>query len=340
MNGPHSVSQRILITGGAGFVGSHLAELLVSRGHRLLIVDDLSTGSRTNLERVPGDSYDLIEARVSEVLGACERYRPDRIFHLAAAVGVRLILERPIETIESNVVDTSGILELASRLGVPTLITSSSEVYGKSDRVPFSEDDDVVYGATSLTRWLYACTKAIDEYLALAHYRESRLPVVVARLFNTVGPRQIGHYGMVLPRFVSAALRGETLEVYGDGQQVRCFCDVRDVRRALIALTERADCAGRVFNVGSDQPITIMELAQRVIRVLGSSSDIRQVPYEEAYEAGFEDLKVRQPNTSRLRDAIGFEPEFSLDQTIGDMAEVIRAGEAARPGPRGEDRSV
>ncbi|MBL1218206.1 MAG: NAD-dependent epimerase/dehydratase family protein [Planctomycetes bacterium] len=326
MNGTASGSQRILITGGAGFVGSHLAELLVEQGHRLLIVDDLSTGSRRNLDHIPGDSYDLIEARVSEVLGACERYRPDRIFHLAAAVGVRLILERPIETIESNVVDTSGILEMASRLGVPTLVTSSSEVYGKSDRVPFREDDDVMYGATSLTRWLYACTKAIDEYLALAHYRQSRLPVVVARLFNTVGPRQIGHYGMVLPRFVAAALAGEPLEVYGDGQQVRCFCDVRDVRRALVALTAHEPCFGRVFNVGSDEPITIMQLAERVVGVLHSSSAIRTVPYEQAYEAGFEDLRVRQPDTSRLQAAIGFAREFDLDETIRDLATSLGSG--------------
>jgi len=316
-------SLRILITGGSGLIGSHLAERLVELGHDLIIVDDLSTGRRSNLDAIPKNRYKFIHSTLDEAMSICESLEPDRIYHLAAAVGVELILKQPIETIETNIFDTAHLLRMASRHKIPTLIASSSEVYGKSKCVPFAEDDDVVYGATSLTRWLYAGTKAIDEYLAEAHYRHHDLPVVVARLFNTVGPRQVGTYGMVLPRFVKAALSNEPLTVYGDGSQVRCFCDVRDVRNALIDMLEKPDCYGRVLNVGADKPISIRSLAETVIDVLGSSSTIRVISYEEAYEKGFEDLAVRQPDTTRIREAINFHPEIPLDQTIRDLADEI-----------------
>lgn len=327
----------VLVTGGAGFIGSHLVDLLLEQGRHVTVIDDLSTGRRENL---PGggkghDRLRFIEADLADALpalGPDERF--DEIYHLAAAVGVRLIIEQPVRSIETNVVTTAAVLTFAlthgPRPGVPApiLIASSSEVYGKSAKCPFSEDDDVVYGPTTKTRWSYACSKALDEYLALAHHREHGLPAVVARFFNTVGPRQVGSYGMVLPNFVSAALDGRDLEVHGDGRQTRCFCDVRDVVRALPALLA-GGMEGRVFNIGSDRVISIADLADLVIRTLGSTSRVRTVPYEQAYAEGFEDLRQRQPDLSRIRAAIGFQPRIPLEQTILDIAAHHRAASPA-----------
>jgi len=326
--------RRVLITGGAGFIGSHLAERLLNDDPttRLTILDDLSTGRASNLDRLTAarpERVRFIRGAVGETLPSLEGEVFHAVYHLAAAVGVRLILEQPIHTIETNVLETARLLDFAERAGgAPVLIASSSEVYGKSTAVPFNEAQDVVYGSTKYTRWSYACTKAIDEYLALAHHRQRGLPVVIARFFNTVGPGQIGDYGMVLPRLIHAALRDEPLRVYGDGRQVRCFCDVRDVVGVLPRLVENAACHGELFNIGSDVPITIRRLAELVIETLGSKSSIAFVPYEEAYAAGFEDLAVRQPDLTRLRAAVGFEPRISLGQTILDIAAAMRRAEA------------
>lgn len=320
--------RRALVSGGSGFIGSHLIPLLLARGDHVTVVDNLSTGRRANL---PEDhaSIRFIEADLREalrVLGPGETF--DEIYHLAAAVGVTRVLEDPILAIETNVEQTAAILRFASGRGTdggasPTLIASSSEVYGKAAKTPFSEEDDVLYGPTTVSRWSYAATKAIDEYLALAHHRMHGLPAVVVRFFNTVGPRQVGDYGMVLPRFVAAALRGEPLRVFGDGEQTRCFCDVRDTVRALPTLLGTRACHGRVFNVGSDQPISIAALARLVVRVLASGSEVVLSPYSEAYPSGFEDLRQRRPDLARITEAIGFRPTIPLEQTIKDIAESM-----------------
>lgn len=312
-----------LVTGGAGFIGSHLVERLVARGDRVVIVDNLSTGRRSNLASVEPSMIRFIEARVSEAIPSFAPGEFDEIYHLAAAVGVRLVIEQPIHTIETNVLETSSLLQYAARTRTPTLLASTSEVYGKGSRTPFAEDDDVVYGPTIYARWSYACSKAIDEYLALAHHRQHDLPIVIVRFFNTVGPRQVGEYGMVLPRFVAAALAGRPLEVHGDGKQSRCFCDVRDVVQALPALLANPGCAGRVFNIGSDQPIQIHALAELVRDTLGSRSTIVHVPYEEAFGKDFDDLRDRRPDISRLRSVVGFEPGIPLAQTIHDLASEL-----------------
>lgn len=320
----------MLVTGGAGFIGSHLADLLLDRGDHVTVVDDLSTGRRVNL---PGSHARLrfIEADLGHALdafGPGERF--DEIYHLAAAVGVKLVMADPVRAIETNIEQTARLLRFAAERsptggGVPTLLASSSEVYGKSARSPFSEDDDAVYGPTTIGRWSYACSKAIDEYLGLAYARRG-MTVVIARFFNTVGPRQVGDYGMVLPRFVLAALRGEPLTVYGDGTQTRCFCDVRDVAGVLPTMLASRACAGRVFNVGSDRSISITALADLVIRTLSSRSTTRLVPYSEAYPPGFEDLQRREPDLRRIREAVGFAPRRSLEETIRDIAAWMRAG--------------
>ncbi|MFG0283265.1 MAG: NAD-dependent epimerase/dehydratase family protein [Phycisphaerales bacterium JB039] len=308
--------RRALITGGAGFIGSHLAEALLAARCDVTIVDNLSTGRRENLP--PGARF--IEADLGAWLprAPCDYHE---VYHLAAAVGVKLVIDDPITAIEHNVGDTAALLRWAAAAAIPpaVLVASSSEVYGKSERVPFSENDDVTYGPTSVGRWSYAYGKALDEYLALGHASRG-LPVVVARFFNTVGPRQVGTYGMVVPRFVAAALRGEPLRVFGDGAQSRCFCDVRDVAPALPRLLRAPAAAGRVFNVGSDRSITIQALAELVIRQTGSRSGIIHVPFEQAYASGFEDLLRRQPDLARIREAIGFAPAIPLEQTIRDIA--------------------
>ena len=322
-------ARRVLITGGAGFIGSHLTDLLLSRGDEVTIVDNLSTGRRSNLPEAGHARLRFIEADLSNALNA---FGPgelfDEIYHLAAAVGVKLVVEDPIGCIETNIVGTSHLLRFALRHGpdggpAPTLIASSSEVYGKSDKIPFGEDDDVVYGSTTRSRWSYATSKAVDEYLALAHHTTHGLPAVIARFFNTVGPRQVGAYGMVLPNFVAAAVEGRPLPIYGDGKQVRCLCDVRDVVEVLPRLLGAAACHGRVFNIGSDQPLTIEELADRVVITLGSRSTKQFISYETAYAAGFEDLRRRVPDLSRIRNAVGFAPRVNLDQTIRDIAATM-----------------
>ncbi len=321
-----------LLTGGAGFVGSHLADRLLERGDRVTVLDDLSTGRRENLpERHARLEFIRGDVRRADALLAGRSF--DEVYHLAAAVGVRLVMDDPIRAIETNVEGASAVLRLASGAGpgggpAPLLLASSSEVYGKPNTGVFSEDDDVHYGPTTVTRWSYACGKAMDEYLALAYARHRALPVVVARLFNTVGPRQVGDYGMVLPRFVAAALRHQPILVHGDGSQSRCFCDVRDVAEALPRMLSSPACRGRVLNLGSDRPITIEHLARTVIAELSSRSEVRFVPYADAYPTGFEDIRHRRPDLARVREAIGFAPRIPLEQTIRDLAAHLRAAGA------------
>lgn len=328
-----------LVTGGAGFVGSHLVGLLLARGDRVSVVDDLSTGRRANLP-ASHERLRFIEADLREALHALGKGEVfDEIYHLAAAVGVKLVIADPIRAIETNIEQAAALLRFAvdrptARGPAPTLITSSSEVYGKGLRSPFREDDDVVYGPTTVSRWSYACAKAIDEHLALAYHAQHSLPAVVVRLFNTVGPRQAGEYGMVLPRFVAAAVEGRPLEVYGDGSQSRCFCDVRDVTPALPRLLANTACHGRVFNIGAETPITIRRLAETVIETLGSRSPIVHVAYAQAYGSGFEDLAARRPDLTRVREAIGFTPAIALEQTIRDLAASLGAPAPMAGSPR------
>jgi UDP-glucose 4-epimerase len=329
---PASEPRLTLVTGGAGFIGSHLVETLLARGDAVTVIDNLSTGRRSNLPAHPHLRF--IEADLDDALSALGRGEVfDEIYHLAAAVGVKLVIAEPIRSIETNVEQTAALLRFAAdparrrgggARGVPTLIASSSEVYGKAAKSPFAEDDDVVYGPTTVGRWSYACSKAIDEYLALAYHARHGLPAVIARFFNTVGPRQVGDYGMVLPRFVEAALAGRPLPVYGDGSASRCFCDVRDVASALPRMLAAPACHGRVFNLGSDRPITIAGLADTVVKVLASASTRKFLPYSEAFPAGFEDLRQRQPDLSRIRSAIDFHPRYTLEQTIRDVAGWLR----------------
>ncbi|MEX0876523.1 MAG: NAD-dependent epimerase/dehydratase family protein [Phycisphaerales bacterium] len=330
---PNQTGRRVLVTGGAGFIGSHLVEHLLAQGASVTIIDNLSTGRRSNLAPVI-DRVDFIQADVSAGLTRLSAASDfDEIYHLAAAVGVELVLDDPIGSIKTNIHETDALLDFALAHGrPPVLIASSSEVYGKPAGAVFSENDDLILGPTTVTRWSYAHTKAIDEHLALAYHSKHGLPAVVCRFFNTVGPRQVGRYGMVLPRFVEAALANNPLSVFGDGSQSRCFCDARDVVVALPKLVRSQACHGRVFNIGSDQPITISALAQTVIETLGSSSTIEYVPYSDAYPAGFEDLRHRKPDLSRIREAIGFEPVHDLARTITDLATEARAQPAAHGG--------
>jgi UDP-glucose 4-epimerase len=311
-----------LITGGAGFIGSHLAELLLRQGHRVTVLDDLSTGRAANLAAVRDHAHfqfvrDSVENAATVNLLVSQA---DHVYHLASAVGVQLIVDEPVRTIRTTIHGTEVVLEAAHRFGRPTLITSSSEVYGKGARVPFSEDDDVVMGPTRHSRWCYAYSKAIDEFLGLAYHRQYGLPVVIVRLFNTVGPRQVGMYGMVLPRFVEAAKTGQPLVVYGDGQQTRCFCHVADVTDALAKLMAAPKAVGNVYNVGSDEEVSINDLAQRVIALTNSVSPIEHVTYEQAYGQPFDDMLRRVPNLTRVREAIHFAPRHSLDQIIRSVA--------------------
>jgi UDP-glucose 4-epimerase len=331
---PPPAERVALVTGGGGFIGSHLVERLIERGDRVVVIDDFSTGRRENLADVPADRVEVIHDRVSEAIGNLKAGDFHEIYHLAAAVGVRLVIDQPVQTIETNVLETGAILRFALGAKTPALIASTSEVYGKSTKMPFAEDDDVVYGPTILHRWSYGCSKAIDEFLALASHREHGLPVTIARLFNTVGPRQIGRYGMVLPRFVAAALDGDPLEVYGDGRQTRCFCDVRDVADVLSSMPSNPACVGRVLNVGDDEPIEIGALARLVIDTLSSRSLVVYVPYDEAFGAGFDDLRDRRPDLTRLREATGFSPKIPLEQTIRDVARSLGAPRRAASRPR------
>jgi UDP-glucose 4-epimerase len=319
---------RYLITGGAGFIGSHLSEELLGRGDQVHVLDDLSTGSIDNLRHLkgrPGFEYTIDSAANAPVVAELVDWA-DVVFHLAAAVGVQLIVESPVRTIETNVHCTEVVLAQASKKKKPVFIASTSEVYGKSADLPFREDGDLTLGATVRGRWSYACSKAIDEFLAIAHWKERKLPTVVGRLFNTVGPRQSGRYGMVIPNFVTQALADRPITVYGDGTQRRCFCHVADVVVAVADLMQRNDVYGEVFNIGSDSEIEIRELAQRVRETTGSSSDVTLVPYDVAYEEGFEDMQRRVPDTTKIRERIGWQPTRSLDQILADVVEEHRAG--------------
>jgi UDP-glucose 4-epimerase len=306
---------RVLITGGAGFIGSHLSDAYLQRGDEVFVIDDLSTGSIENIRHLkdnPRYHYTIDSVHnqpvTAELVDQC-----DVIFHLAAAVGVKLIVESPVRTIETNVHGTEVVLSLANKKKKRLLIASTSEVYGLSAEVPFREDGNLVMGATTKGRWSYACSKAIDEFLALAYWREKKLPTTVVRLFNTVGPRQTGQYGMVIPTFVRQALAGRPITVYGNGKQSRCFCYVGDVVGALVKLMDTDKSVGEVFNVGSNQEISILDLAKRVKELANSDSEIVFVPYDEAYEEGFEDMPRRIPDTSKVDNLIGFKPEMELD---------------------------
>jgi UDP-glucose 4-epimerase len=318
---------KALITGGAGFIGSHLAERLLEDGHEVLILDNLSTGSIENISHLKGRdrfSY-VIDTITNEPLLAEMIDRSDVVFHLAAAVGVKLIVEQPVHTIETNVHGTEVVLEHANKKKKLVVIASTSEVYGKSTDVPFRESADLVLGATVKHRWAYACSKALDEFLALAYWKERKLPIVIVRLFNTVGPRQTGQYGMVLPTFVRQALAGQPITVFGDGTQSRSFTYVGDVVDALVKLMVEPRAVGEVFNIGNTGEVTIRGLADRVRELTGSASPIEYVPYDQAYEAGFEDVPRRVPDISKLRALIGYEPKVALDEIITSVVEHYRA---------------
>ena len=313
---------KILITGGAGFIGSHLADKLISEGHEITVIDDLSTGRYSNVAHLEGQerfrliidtvlNTDLMEDLVRET---------DRVFHMASAVGVKLIMDHPVQTIETIFRGTDVVLGLCSRYRKRVLIPSTSEVYGKGISVPFKEEDDLLTGATDKHRWAYACAKTLDEFLALAHWKETRLPVVVVRLFNTVGPRQTGQYGMVVPRFVRAALRNEPIEVHGDGTQSRCFGHVSDVVEGLAKLLDMPECFGQVVNLGNDQETSILQLADKAIALTNSASQIRFIPYSEAYGEGFEDMRRRVPSLEKAKRLIGYQPTRTLENIINDVA--------------------
>jgi nucleoside-diphosphate-sugar epimerase len=310
---------KALITGGAGFLGSHLAEALLARGDTVFVLDNLSTGSIENIEHLKSDRrfHYAIDSVTNEPVAAELIDRVDVVFHLAAAVGVRLIVESPVNTIETNVHGTEMVLKLANKKKKKVLVASTSEVYGKSEDVPFHEDADIVMGPTSKGRWSYACSKAIDEFLALAYHKEKHLPVVIARLFNTVGPRQTGRYGMVIPNFVKQALLGHPITVFGDGSQSRCFTYVTDVVGAIMKLADKEEAVGQVFNIGNDsEEVTIRALADRVKARTKSPSAVVLVPYDEAYESGFEDMPRRVPDLTRVRNLIGYEPRVHLDEIL------------------------
>jgi nucleoside-diphosphate-sugar epimerase len=317
---------RVSITGGAGFIGSHLADVLLERGDEVFILDDLSTGSIENIRHLrsnPRFHYTIESIHhapsVAELVDQC-----DVVFHLAAAVGVRLIVESPVRTIETNVHGTEVVLAQANKKKKKVLLASTSEVYGLSDQVPFREDGNLVLGPTAKGRWSYACSKAIDEFLALAYWRERKLPTVIARLFNTVGPRQTGQYGMVVPTFVKQALTGRPITIFGDGTQTRCFTDVTDVTGALVKLMDHPGAVGEVYNIGSNQEVTIRELAEKVRSLTGSASEIVRVPYEQAYGEGFEDMPRRVPDINKIGALVGYRPTRSLDQILESVIAYFR----------------
>ncbi len=316
---------KYLVTGGAGFIGSHLVDALIQRGDSVIVLDDLSTGRHDNLRQHSGSPDTefvlgsiLNEALVDDVVRRC-----DFVIHLAAAVGVNLIVERPLESLATNIRGSEIVLEKCHKYGRKVLVASTSEIYGKNTSDALSEEDDRILGSPLKTRWSYSEAKAIEEVLAHAYWREKGLPTVIVRLFNTVGPRQVGSYGMVIPRLVEQALRGQAITVYGTGDQTRCFCHVSDVIGALLGLMSESDAEGRVFNVGSQSEISIGDLAQRVVEVTGSASEIVRIPYDEAYETGFEDMQRRRPDTSRINSLMGWQPTRDLDTIIKDVAADI-----------------
>lgn len=318
-------SQHILVTGGAGFIGSHLVEQLLNEGNSVVVVDDFSTGSAENLRAIAGHSrLRVIQSKISNCAELPElTARAKTIYHLAAAVGVELVVKSPIHTLETNLHETEVLLEAAAGKQASVLLASTSEVYGKSEKPVFSEDDDLLIGPPNKSRWGYACSKLMDEFLAFAYADEKSLPVTITRLFNTVGPRQTGRYGMVLPRFITAAKRCEPLLVHGDGLQSRCFCYVKDTVEALVRLSQSPAARGQVFNIGSTEEITILDLAKLVVTTLGSKSTIELIPYAKAYAPGFEDMRRRKPSVEKLAAATGFRPATTLRETIRQTAESL-----------------
>jgi UDP-glucose 4-epimerase len=317
---------KVLVTGGAGFIGSHLTERLLKDGHNVAVIDNLSTGSLNNIESFKGHSgFEFVsgDIRDAELIGPLVEHC-DVIFHLAAAVGVRLIAEDPVHTIETNIGGTEIVLDIANKFGRKILIASSSEVYGKSESVPFCEEDDIVLGSTSMPRWAYACSKAIDEFLGLAFYQQYGLGVVIGRFFNTIGPRQTGQYGMVVPRFVQMALKDEPILIYGSGKQTRCFCYVADVVEAIVGLMNCDHAAGKVYNIGSSEEISIEELADKIIEMTGSKSQKQFVPYEVAYGRPIEDMMRRVPSLQRIKEKIGWESGTSLDEILQVIIESFK----------------
>ena len=318
---------RVLITGGAGFVGSHLTDLLLARGDQVTVLDDLSTGRHDNIRDHIGDpNFEFILGSIlNEALVDDAVRRSDVVLHLAAAVGVELIVGRPLESLATNIRGSEIVLEKCHKYGRKVLVTSTSEIYGKNDSDLLSEEDDRILGSPLKTRWSYSEAKAIEEVLAYSYWKEKGLPTVIVRLFNTVGPRQVGFYGMVVPRFVEQALKGQPITVYGDGTQRRCFGHVADITAALVGLLDSREAEGQVFNVGAQEEISIADLAQRVIDQLGSSSPIVKITYDEAYEEGFEDMPRRRPDTAKIKALLGWEPQRGLDQIIDDVAADIRS---------------
>ena len=311
---------KYLITGGAGFIGSHLAESLIATGNQAVVFDNLSTGSINNLvgvsEKIKFEQGNILDKVVINKLVA----ESDNVVHLAAALGVFNIVNKPLESLKTNLQGSEIVLEACDKYRKPVLIASTSEIYGKNDKVPLNEEDDRIIGHPLKSRWSYSEAKAVDESLAYFYYLENKLPIRIVRFFNTVGPRQVGHYGMVVPRFVSAALKNEQLSVYGSGEQIRCFCHVDDAVRALLLVMDSDKSIGEVFNVGNNQQITIMELAKKVIEITGSSSSIEKIAYENAYPEGFEDMQRRVPDISKINQVLGWSPEINLDQIIKDIA--------------------
>ncbi|HET7442366.1 MAG TPA: GDP-mannose 4,6-dehydratase [Terriglobales bacterium] len=323
--------RKVLVTGGAGFIGSHLCEALLKRGDEVQVVDDLSTGRMENIAHLQESRHFhlTIGSVLDPVLLSPLVRRADIIFHLAAVVGVQKIIDAPVDTIETNILGSHNVLSLAARHGKLCVLASTSEVYGKSHRYPFREDDDVVYGPTTKSRWSYACSKAIDEFLALAYHKSEGLPVIVARMFNTTGPRQTGRYGMVLPRFIDQALADKPLTVFGTGRQTRCFADVNDVIRALLMLSAHPKAVGQVFNVGNPEEISILDLARLVTKLAGSKSEIKIIPYDEAYQPGFEDMERRVPCIEKIFQLLGYQPRVRLQEIVSRMIAYRRQELAA-----------